>query len=219
MLVTGGFMGIEWLREHHWGEEFDYNLLMSALKGYKAPHRKITALLQSGAIIRVKKGLYVFGDAYRQGMIHRGILANLMVGPSYVSQEYALSLHGMIPERVETVTSMTTTRNRIFHTSVGTFTYHYLNIKRFTVGVDWHSVDDKRHFLLASPEKALADTVLNCKNIPNKKAMKAYLLEDLRIDEEVLSQLDKSRLEKISTRFANPMVTLLCKTIKENNHG
>ena len=207
-------MGIDRLREHHWGEEFDYGLLMSALDGYRAPHRKITALLQSGAIIRVKKGLYVFGDAYRRGVIYREILANLMVGPSYVSREYALSLHGMIPERVETVTSMTTTRNRVFHTPLGTFTYQYLNVKRFSVGVDWHPVDVKRHYLLASPEKALIDTVLNCKKIHTKKAMKAYLVEDLRIEEERLIQLDGSRLEKINAQFANARVDLLCEVIK-----
>ena len=180
-------MGINPLREHHWGEEFDYDLFMSSLKAYKISYRKITALLQSGAIIPVKKRLYFFCEAYRQGMIHRGVLANLMVGLSYVSQEYALSFHGALPERVESVTSMTTTRNRIFHTLLGIFTYQYLNVKPFTVGIDWHSVDDKRYFLLASREKALADTVLNCKNIQNKKAMKDYLLEDMRIDEEILS--------------------------------
>lgn len=85
---------------------------MAHLKNFKAPHRKITTLLQSGAIIRVKKGLYVLGTDYRHTPIHRGLLANLLFGPSYVSCEYALSYYGFIPERVVIVTSMTVKRKK-----------------------------------------------------------------------------------------------------------
>ena len=67
-------------------EEFDYTVLTSVLGGYAGPRQKIHELLRSRAIVRVKKGLYVFG-------------------PSCVSLEYALAYYGLIPERVETVTS------------------------------------------------------------------------------------------------------------------
>ena len=107
-------MLLENLRKSCPTDVFDYNLLMSALKGYKAPHRKITSLLHSGSIIRIKKGLYTFSEVYRQQPIHRGLIANLLFGPSYVSLEYALSYYGFIPERVETVTSVTTKRNKSF---------------------------------------------------------------------------------------------------------
>ena len=42
------------------------------------------------------------------------LLANLIFGPSYISLESALSLHGLIPERVETVTSVTFKKNKMF---------------------------------------------------------------------------------------------------------
>lgn len=42
-------------------EEIDYNFIKHALCKYKHPRVKINDLLKKGKIIRVKKGLYVFG--------------------------------------------------------------------------------------------------------------------------------------------------------------
>ena len=93
---------------------FDYQVLLDVLAGYGKPRDKITRLLMSGEIVRVKKGLYCFGEAFRRSPICREYLANLIYGPSYVSLDYALRLHGLIPERVEAVTSVTTRRSRGF---------------------------------------------------------------------------------------------------------
>jgi len=115
------------IRRNVEGEVFDYQVLLNALAGYRKPRDKITRLLASGAVVRVKKGLYCFGEAFRKEPLSREYLANLIYGPSYVSLEYALSHHGLIPERVETVTSMTTRRSRHFDTPFGTFSYRMLN--------------------------------------------------------------------------------------------
>src|SRR3990167_4568238 len=165
MLDTGGFMFLDNLRKKATTDLFDYNLLMSCLKEYKAPHRKITTLLNKGDIIRIKKGLYTFNEAYRQAPIHRGLIANLLFGPSYVSREYALSHYGFIPERVETVTSMTTKRNKSFATPFGTFVFYYLNLKRYHIGIYLESIEPVGHYFIASPEKALVDTIVSYRNI------------------------------------------------------
>ena len=115
-------------------EEFDYQALMSALSQYASPRDKVTALLRSGVIIRIKKGLYIFGRDYRREPFCRELLANLIYGPSYVSLEYALSYYGMIPERVETITSITSGRARSFVTPVGQFTYRPTS--HFSTGID-----------------------------------------------------------------------------------
>src|SRR5262245_29628514 len=86
-------------------EEFDYPALMQELSQYKKPRDAVTRFLHNGSIVRVKKGLYVFGENYRKGMICKESLANLIYGPSYISLEYALSYYGLIPERVEEITS------------------------------------------------------------------------------------------------------------------
>jgi hypothetical protein len=45
-------MSVE-LRKRIGREEFDYQALMSALSNYASPRDRVTALLQSGTIIRV----------------------------------------------------------------------------------------------------------------------------------------------------------------------
>ena len=88
---------LEALREQIKTEEFDYRMLMQALKWYKKPRDAISRLLREGSILRVKKGLYVFGERYRRGVICKESLANLIYGPSYISLEYALAYHGLWP--------------------------------------------------------------------------------------------------------------------------
>jgi len=206
------------LRKCCGSDVIDYNQLMSCLQTYKAPHRKITTLLQSGVLIRIKKGLYIFGDDFRQNTIHLGYLANLIYGPSYVSLEYALSHYGMIPERVETVTSITTKRNKTFQTPLAQFSYTYLNRKRFTVGIDWCPLDETtQHFFIASPEKALVDVIASQPDITNTDEMWTHLIENLRIDETALSDLNFKRLKKISDQYHKPVITLLLKTLKRNS--
>lgn len=192
----------------------DYNMLLSCLKGYKAPHRTITYLLKTGSLLRVKKGLYVFGEEYRQAAIHRGLLANLIYGPSYVSLEYALAFHGMIPERVEMVTCVTTKRHKLFNTPIGNFSYSYLNQARYRLGIEWYALDNNQHFLLASREKALVDTIATYKDINTIRDMQQHLIENLRIDEQSLRELDLDYLEKINQAYNKKIIDVLTKALR-----
>ena len=137
---------------------FDYATLSSALAGYSKPRDKITKLLAGGNVVRIKKGLYCFGDALRKQALSREYLANLIYGPSYVSLGYALAFHGLIPERVETVTSVTTGRSRDFSTPIGNFTYRMLTGRRYECGADLVEADGVS-FLIATPEKAISDRI------------------------------------------------------------
>src|SRR5205085_9208942 len=100
-------------------EEIDYQFLLSLLLEYARPREKISAWLKSGELIRVKKGLYIFGPQVAQGPYSPEVLANLIYGPSAISLNYALSFYGLIPERVTTITSITNKRNKQFSTAVG----------------------------------------------------------------------------------------------------
>jgi predicted transcriptional regulator of viral defense system len=203
------------LRKHCDSDIIDYNLLMSALKDYKAPHRMITHMLKNGGLIRIKKGLYVFGENYRQQTIPMGLIANLIYGPSYVSLEYALAFHGMIPERVEIVTSITTKRNKLFNTPIGNFSYTYLNHERYTLGIQWYELENKQHFLIASPEKALIDTIaISTQDIHTIHEMQQHLLENLRLDEDSLRQLNLNFIAEISQRYKKSIISLLNKTLQ-----
>jgi hypothetical protein len=196
------------LRENCIGEVFSYTFLIDHLQNYANPNGKITRLLKKRDIIRVKKGLYVFGKQYRRSPVNRAVLANLIYGPSYVSGHYALSHYGLIPELVETVTSMTTQRNKEFNTPFGHFEYQFLRTSRYSVGVNWLHIGNGLHCLFASPEKALADLIAKQHDLKHEKDVFEYLTDDLRVEETSLSDLDKERLLKIASVYRSPTVHL-----------
>ena len=134
------------IREQVRTDVLDYQQLVSCLRGYAKPRDRITGLLTDGSLVRIRKGLYVFGERYRRAPISREHIANLIYGPSYVSLDYALSHYGLVPERVENVTSVTTGENRCFITSLGDFTYRPLRPRRLVVsaGDESHSREGGR---------------------------------------------------------------------------
>ncbi|MBI5655307.1 MAG: hypothetical protein HZC44_00175 [Geobacter sp.] len=200
-------------------EEFDYQTLLDAVRSYAHPRMKISALLAKGAIIRIKKGLYVFGESRRRRPYSRELLANLIYGPSYLSMEFALHYHGMIPERAETVTSVTPGRSRTFVTPVGTFSYRMIPMEAFRTGMDQVELDEGRFFLIAIPEKALADRVVAERgaDITTQKELHEYLLASLRVDESSLKGLDPVRLEEVARHYRSRRVRLLADLVSRLN--
>ena len=181
---------------------FDYQMLKDVLSDKRKPRDKITKLLQSGVIIRIRKGLYCFHEDLRKEPVIKEYLANLIYGPSYVSLDYALAYHGLIPERVETVTSVTTKRSGEFHTPLGVFSYRRLPESKYSIGALWESAGDTS-YLLASPEKALIDKIWADKRLGETRVSDyaQYLIEDLRIDPGALSRLDYNRLKMFAQAF------------------
>ena len=205
----------EELRRSIPGEEFDYQSLLGALKGYERPRDKITALLRRGVIVRVKKGIYVFGQKYARRPFSREALANIIYGPSYVSLDYALHYHGLIPERVEAVTSVSVGRNRRFTTPVGLFLYSTAPLKAYQIGIDQAEVDG-RTFLIATPEKALCDKIYNDRGtgIRSQTEMRKYLFASLRIDPESLKRLDADVVADVGERYRSRKIRLLSNLIR-----
>lgn len=115
---------------------FDYQTLMLQLGGYGSPRDRISRLIASGEIIRIKKGLYIFEEVYRRKPLSSMYLANILYGPSYVSLDYALSHYGLIPERVMEVTSVTPERSKGYQTPLGNFSYRHIPLKCFSSGMD-----------------------------------------------------------------------------------
>ena len=201
---------LEELRRRVDREVFDYRQLVDCLQEYSKPRDKIGALLAANAIVRVKKGLYVFGEPWRLQPVSRELLANLIYGPSYISLEYALSHHGMIPERVTAVTSVTTGKARRFQTPFGLFTFRPIPMTAYPLGIA-QAQSGPDHFLIATPEKALADFVLGDRRfrpaVPADCA--AYLHEDLRIEPQRLAALNLKTVETITRSYETPRLTML----------
>lgn len=207
---------IEIIRNQISHEEFDYQTLLNGLKDYARPRDKISDLLQKGIIIRVKKGLYIFGHEYRRRPYSREILANLIYGPSYISLDYALQHHGLIPERVEAVTSVTTGRSRKFSTPVGLFIYRMIPLYAFRIGMDRIELGDGLAFLMATPEKALADKLYDGRGtgIQTKKELSDYIERNLRIDLATLQDFNPKDLDAIAQCYRSHKIRLLSEMVR-----
>jgi predicted transcriptional regulator of viral defense system len=213
------------LRKKIAGEEFDYQVLMDSLREYERPRDRITDLLKQKEIIRVKKGIYVFGEKYARRPISREILANMIYGPSYISLDYALHYYGLIPERVEAVTSVTIKRSRRFSTPVGLFTYRGIPMKAYQTGIDQVALEDGRSFLIAVQEKALCDKIDQDRGtaVRTQKEMRSYLKDSLRINPEDLRNLNADIVLKIAGCYRSRKIKLLegmirRLAVKEDHH-
>ncbi|MBN1141521.1 MAG: hypothetical protein JXB25_06995, partial [Deltaproteobacteria bacterium] len=183
---------------------------------YARPRDKVTDLLAKGEIIRIKKGLYIFGEKRRRKPYSREILANLMYGPSCVSLDFALHYHGLIPERPEAITSVTSKRPRRFNTPVGLFLYTQVPESGFAVGLGRVDLEDGRAFLMAVPEKALADKLREQRGLGlrTQKECLAYLVTNLRIEETLLKGLDAGLLDDLARHYRSQRVALLAGLVR-----
>ena len=161
-----------------------------------APNEKIRALEKDGQLIRLKRGLYVVDKRVSGKPINVRLCANHIYGPSYVSLQWALRWYGLIPERVYTMTSITTKRSREFENDLGRFTYRQVKPNYFPIGI--RSVEENGvNCLMATPEKALCDTMLYDSYLPSQSVVRLlqYLEEDMRFDMDALSELDVNIIE------------------------
>jgi len=214
---------MESIRKHISNEEFDYQTLLHALGQYSRPRDKISDLLRKGVIVRVKKGIYIFGEDYRRRPFSREVLANLVYGPSYISLDYALHYFGLIPERVEAVTSVTTGRSRRYATPVGLFRYRMIPLAAFRIGMDRVELDDGRSFLIATPEKALADKIRDDRGngLQTQGQLMEYLENNLRVDPTALAKLNGEQLGAIARRYGSRKLQLLSnllQRLKRSSH-
>jgi len=195
---------------------FDYQLLMDRLEGrFRAPRNKIQSLCRSGEIIRVKKGLYVPGTRPgEEPRVDPLVLSGLIYGPSYVSLETALSWHGLIPERVDEITCMTSKRARVFRTPVGRFTYTPINEDAFPVGVRLESGKGGSWYL-AEPEKALCDRIAQVKGLEAMRDIPAVLEESLRIEPGDLDELRVPLVVEIASRYRRKNVAAFARWLEK----
>jgi hypothetical protein len=191
------------IRDRIQAEIFDFQTLTEAMKGLSSPRDKITDMLRNGTIIRIKKGLYVFGDGYRRYPYSKELLANLVYGPSYLSLDYALAYHGLIPERVEALTSVTVSKSRRFSTPVALFIYRQIPACAYEIGMVRAEADHAQAFLIASPEKALADKIVSARGgrISSITEMSRFLEADLRVDGSALRSLSTERIDEFASRY------------------
>jgi len=152
---------------------------------------------KQGFIVRVKRGLYSFSDTLPPELY----LANKLYDPSYISREFALSYHGIIPEMVYEITSVTIKATRQFEVLNRIYSYRKIKKSAFT----GYTVEKQRGFTfrIADAEKAFVDT-LYYRIIFGKKPMSRFNKE----------KINKNKALKYAELFGNPkLIGMLKRTL------
>lgn len=179
------------------------NYLLELFKYYNYPKDKIKNLVKGHDLINVIRGLYLTGVDYKKPY-SKEVLAGLIYGPSAISFEFALSYYGLIPERVEVVTSLCFKRNKSFQTPVGNFTYKYISSDKYSVALSYEQTP-LGNFFIATPEKAICDLAFFQKLNNSEEAIE-YLVDDLRINKEHLMNLSLVLLLEVKKTYSRTSV-------------
>jgi predicted transcriptional regulator of viral defense system len=204
-------MNFELFRREIKLEVFDYQLLASYLVDLKKPRDKVSALIAEGKVIRIKKGLYIFGEDWRRTPLSLEIIANLICGPSCISFEYALNHYGLIAERSTVITSLTIGDTKTFHTPLGIFEYRAIDREKFKVGIEYKNLGKEGGYFMASREKALADLIYRTPGIRTLEQLRHYLFEEMRIDKTMFRSFDFHKLDEISKAYKKNSVNMMNK--------
>lgn len=198
------------LQERAPANELDYQFVMDCLQNYRSPRAKLGRLLKSGALIHIRKGLYLLGPKFKRLPYCLEILANMIYGPSYVSLERALQIYGLIPEHVEEITSVTFKATKEVKTPVGYFSYAHCHPNSYPIGITTRSFSPSENPLIATPEKALTDLLtIRRGKITSMQAIKEIITEDLRIEEGDLHNLDLKLIQQIQKAHPHSAVHFL----------
>lgn len=197
----------------------DYATLKSILRNmnYENINNKIVNLRKKNILKSVKKGLYIHNSQVTKNIISKELISNILLdNPSYISLDYALHFHGLIPESVHEITAITTKRSKVFKTEIGVFSYKQIKNELFGLGI---TIEKREHvtFLIASKEKALCDKIYLTSELElnSKTSMIDFLENDLRIDIEDLEGLDSSIFLKYYKISKSKKINILLNLIKE----
>ena len=163
--------------------------------------------MQVGRLVQVTRGLFET-DARTDGKY----LAGAIYGPSYLSFDYALSVHALIPEAVYTYTSATFRKGKTkrYENAFGTFLYRDVPAAVYPLGVEI-KVEGGYSYQIASPEKALCDKLYSLSPVYSVRALKELLFDDLRIDEAAFFALQKDDISQLAPLYRATNLKLLAK--------
>lgn len=186
-------------------------MLIDELQQYANPAAKIKRMADRGELTSIIKGLYET-DASVPGYY----LAGAIYGPSYLSFEYALSWHNLIPEAVYGYTSATCGKGRKkrYDTIFGMYSFRDVPVLAFPYGTELHA-ENEYSFVIASPEKAICDMLYTVSPCDNKTSLQQLLFEDLRIDLQVFFKLNMQNLLDLSDLYRTKNHKLLSSLAKE----
>jgi len=185
--------------------------LLEEYKNYNDPYGKIRRDVKNNLIFPIVRGLYETDDK-TSGLL----LSSVIYGQSYISFDYALSYHGLIPEKVFLYTNVTFNkrRSKMFETKFGN--YSYRDVPKAVYPYEIESIlYDNYVVFMAKPEKALLDKLYTISPVSNKKKLKKLLFESLRIDEDRFASLDKELMIKLIPKYKSTNLNILKRLIEK----
>lgn len=166
----------------------------------------VNRALKAGELVRIRRGLYVLADRFRDYKLHPFRVAQALCPGSYVSLETALAHHGWIPEAVYATASIIPGRKSkaVNHPALGRFTFHPLALHRtaFLELVDRIQIDNQT-MLVARPARALMDIV--CFRKIEWRDL-SWLEQGMRIDLADLLTISKADLGTLRSVYKHKAV-------------
>jgi predicted transcriptional regulator of viral defense system len=150
---------------------------------------------RQGWLVKLRNGFYSFPE-YLDVPGFNYYVANRIYRPSYISLHAALAFHGMIPEAVLQITSVTSLKTMEFSNRFGKYSYKTVR-PELIFGYEQKPFLNDRVLLLAQPEKAITDLLYLYPFYNSEKEIEA-----LRLDEDFMTDhFDYARMQDYVSRF------------------
>lgn len=165
----------------------------------------LTRWTKKGLLLQLRQEWYAFPELLQRPDFSRYV-ASRIYRPSYISLHTALSIYGMIPEAVTSITSVSSLKTARFENAFGQYTYQNIKPNLFfgykPVRLPQNTAifnPPQQAWMLAHPEKALLDLLYLYPFYDNEKE-----LEQLRLDEDYMTNdLNLDRLSEYQQKIGN----------------
>jgi predicted transcriptional regulator of viral defense system len=160
--------------------------------------------VKDGRLIKLHKGFYTLAEPYRKIKSEPFSIANTLKSHSYISLQSALSWHGLIPEFVPVITSVTTARPQTIQTPLGRFEYRHIAVKLFW-GYQKVELAGKQEAFVATPEKAILDLAYLTAGGDKREFLEELRLQNLsKLNKDILWQYaKKANIPKLKRAVAH----------------
>jgi predicted transcriptional regulator of viral defense system len=178
---------------------FDTGLLLSGQVDPNDIRRQLTRWTNSGRLIQLRRGLYSLAPPYQKIKAHPFVIANRLVGGSYVSLQSALAHYDLIPEFVPTVVSVCSSRPRQWSTPLGSFLFRHVDRKHLR-GYQSLELGGGQSAVVALPEKALLDLIYLTPGGDSIEYIRSLRLQNLEL-------LSRDQLKGFAQLFGKPKMS------------
>lgn len=181
------------------GGLFDETAVRNLFPGRSEAARKVLVhrACSAGEIIRLKPGLFLLAPELRKTHPHPFVIAALLHSPSHISLESALAHHGLIPEAVYEIASVTSARSRSFTTPAGVFSFTRVPAVNPRAGVRAQNINGRSWVFIASPVRAIADLLYVRKEVTWEQDGPAFLTDSMRIERDDLKTIPFDNLDEV----------------------